>query len=107
MRIYLLETCDTCRKALAALRKSGRDPEIVDIRKDGIPREKIARFHHAFGDALVNRRSKTWRDLDAASRAADPVDLIAAHPTVMKRPVIENGGELHLGWSEEIAVALR
>ena len=106
MRIYLLETCDTCRKALAALRKSGHAPEVVDIRKHGLPREKVVRFHHAFGDALINRRSKTWRDLDPAARTADPVDMIAAHPTVMKRPVIESGDELHLGWSEAISAKL-
>lgn len=103
MRIYVLGTCDTCRRALAALRKLEHEPEVVDIRKDGISREKIARFHDAFGDALVNRRSKTWRDLHPAARAADPVDLIAAHPTVMKRPVIEAGEALHLGWSDAIA----
>lgn len=103
MRIYALETCDTCRKALSALRESGHDPEVVDIRADGIPREDIARFHHAFGDALINRRSKTWRELGAADRGSDPVELIAAHPTVMKRPVIETKDGLHLGWSDEIA----
>lgn len=106
MRIYVLGTCDTCRKALEALRKFGHDPEVVDIRKDGITREKVAQFYHAFGEVLVNRRSKTWRELDAAARAADPVDLIAAHPTVMKRPVIEAGDALHLGWSDATAAKL-
>lgn len=106
MRIYLLGTCDTCRKALVRLRESGHDPEVVDIRKDEMSRDDIANFHAAFGDALVNRRSKTWRELDAAARAGDPVELIAAHPTVMKRPVIETKAGLHLGWSDDIAARI-
>ena len=52
---------------------------------------------------MVNRRSTTWRGLDEAARAGDPVRLISAHPTLMKRPVIEDGGVLTLGWDAETA----
>ena len=60
----------------------------------------------AFGDDLVNRRSTTWRGLDAAERARDPLDLLVAHPSLMKRPLIAHEGQFHLGWTKEVQAAL-
>ncbi len=92
--LYGLKSCDACRAALRAL----PEVEFVDVRP-GLPPETLARFLDAFGDALVNRRSTTWRGLSEAERGAAPRALLAAHPTLMKRPVIEADGALHLGWS--------
>ncbi|MDT8329354.1 MAG: arsenate reductase, partial [Roseovarius sp.] len=52
------------------------------------------------------RKSATWRGLSEAERAAPPLALIAAHPTVMKRPLIDAGGTLYLGWGPEVQAAL-
>ncbi len=98
MRIWGLKTCDTCRKALKALQGAGATFDYVDVRADGVDRADLVRFHAAFGDALVNKRSTTWRGLSEAEHAGDPIDLLAKHPTLMKRPVIEDGDELTLGW---------
>ncbi len=106
MRVFGLKSCDTCRKALAALTKAGKTPEFVDVRADGLCEETRARFLAAFGEALINRRSTTWRGLDEATRAGDPQALLGAHPTLMKRPVIEEGGALYLGWGKEVQEAL-
>ncbi|MEX5727224.1 arsenate reductase [Rhodovulum iodosum] len=106
MRIYGLKSCDTCRKALKALEAAGHAPAFHDIRAAPLPPGEITRFRDTFGDALVNRRSTTWRGLDEADRAADPAALLAAHPALMKRPVIEADGVLYLGWGPEVQVAL-
>jgi len=55
-----------------------------------------------FGDALVNRKSTTWRGLSEMSRAFEADALLAAHPALMKRPVIARGGRLTLGWEEDV-----
>jgi arsenate reductase-like glutaredoxin family protein len=102
MIVYGIKTCDTCRKAL----KSLPGARLHDIREEGLP-EDVARAALArFGDALVNRKSTTWRGLDDAARAAEPLALIAAHPAVMKRPLIDAGGTLYLGWGKEVQAAL-
>ncbi len=107
MRLFGLKTCDTCRKAEKALRAQGYAPTVVDVRADGVDRPTLERFHAAFGDALLNRRSTTWRTLSETERAEPPVDLIATHPTLMKRPVIEaDDGTLHLGWGRDVQAAL-
>ena len=57
----------------------------------------------AFGAALVNRRSTTWRGLSEDERGADPVALLGAHPTLIKRPVIERpDGRMTVGWTQEL-----
>lgn len=97
MLIYGLKNCDTCRKALKALPNA----RLVDVRDDGIGKEVLARAWAEFGAALLNTRSTTWRGLDEAERARDPLDLIAGHPALMKRPLIEAGGEFYLGWTPD------
>ncbi|WP_371170796.1 arsenate reductase family protein [Aliiroseovarius sp. 2305UL8-7] len=98
MRIWGLKNCDTSRKAMKALEAAGHNIDYVDVRADGVDRADLERFHAAFGEALVNKRSTTWRGLSDDERAGDPIALLAQHPTLMKRPVIEDGDQLTLGW---------
>jgi len=102
MKLYGLKTCDTCRKAL----KSIEAVEFVDVRADGVPEDVLKAAHARFGDALLNTRSTTWRGLDADERASDPLELLARHPTLMKRPLIVAGDTLYLGWGKDVQTAL-
>lgn len=102
MIVYGLKTCDTCRKALKAL----PDAELRDVRSDGVPETVLREAYDRFGAALVNTRSTTWRTLGEAERASAPLDLLAAHPTLMKRPLIARGDEMWLGWGKDVQAAL-
>ncbi len=102
MQLYGLKNCDTCRKAL----KSLPEADLVDVRQQGVPVVLLERALAQFGGALVNSRSTTWRGLDEDERATDPLELLQKHPALMKRPLIENEGELHLGWTEKTRAAL-
>ncbi|WP_371061268.1 arsenate reductase family protein [Rhodosalinus sp. 5P4] len=102
MLIYGLKTCDTCRKAL----KSLPEARLLDIRAEGMPEPVLRRAAAQFGPDLVNRRSTTWRALSEEDRALAPETLIARQPAVMKRPLIDDGGTLYLGWSDEVRAAL-
>lgn len=107
MIVLGLPTCDTCRKAVRALREAGREPVLRDIRKDPLTDSERADLLARFGDALVNRASTTWRGLDDAGRAQPADALLAAHPALMKRPVITtNDGAVFLGWSPATHAAL-
>ncbi len=106
MRIFTLRTCDTCRRALAELREAGLDPEVIDVRADGVAPDDLRAMWAALGDALVNRRSTTWRALDPAERDGDPLALLSAHPTLIKRPVIEAGGGWRVGWTPAIRTSV-
>ncbi len=102
MRLYGLKSCDTCRKAL----KSLPDVEFFDVRAQRVPVEVLARAHERFGKALLNTRSTTWRGLDDVQRARPVLELLTDHPALMKRPLIENGDELYLGWTPQTRAAL-
>ena len=107
MQIYGLKNCDTCRKALKALKAAGHEVRLVNIRAEPPGRAMLAAFEARFGAALLNTRSTTWRGLNEEARKGAPVDLIAAHPSLMKRPVIRaDDGTLYLGWSDAVQAAL-
>ncbi len=105
MKLYGIKACDTCRKALKMLREAGKDVTFVDIRDTPLERRQLLSFHETFGDTLLNTRSTTWRGLDDSERTKDPLELLAAHPTLMKRPVIDDG-TLYLGWAKDTQQAL-
>ena len=102
MVLYGLKNCDTCRKAL----KSLEGATFRDVRDEGVPDPVMARALAEFGENLLNRRSATWRGLDAADRDLAPEALLRRYPVVMKRPLIEAGGRLYLGWGADVQAAL-
>ena len=111
MRFYGLKNCDTCKKAQKALADAGLSFEVIDVRADGVPEALLAEWVEAVGtDALVNRRSTTWRGLSDAEKAAaegpGASALLVEHPTLMKRPVIVTGDAVHVGWSKDVQAAV-
>lgn len=101
MRVFALKSCDTCRKALAQIRAAGHDPQVIDIRADGISAADLSDILGQCGLAALNRASTTWRGLTDAEKLWDPARLLARYPTLLKRPVIENAGHWTAGWTAE------
>ncbi|MDT0617318.1 arsenate reductase [Salinisphaera sp. P385] len=102
--LYGLKNCDTTRKAGQWLATAGIDHAFVDLRDEGIAAERLGRWLEALGwEALLNKRSTTWRELpDADKQAIDATrahELLARHPTLIKRPVLEHGSDLLVGFS--------
>ncbi len=100
LTVYGLKTCDACRKARKAL--GDREHRFHDLRADGLDPALLDRWIEALGwEALLNRRSTTWRGLNEADRAAPDADrargLMLAHPALVKRPVIDDGGTVRVG----------
>lgn len=105
--LYGLKNCDTCKKARKALETAGKTVNFVDIRADADLASKVPLWLEAAGsDLLVNKRSTTWRGLDETTRAGDPRALLVANPTLIKRPVIETGNAVHVGWTKTVQESL-
>jgi Spx/MgsR family transcriptional regulator len=100
--VYGLKNCDTCRTAVKALEASGQRVSFQDVRSEPLSEKDIRRFIEAFGDRLVNTRSTTWRGLSEEERQAPAGQLLADHPALMKRPVIDDGDRLTLGWDKAV-----
>ncbi len=111
MNFYGLKACDTCRKAQKELRAAGREFAVIDVRADGVSASKLQKWTtKADWKKLLNTRSTSWRNLAAGDKdnidETKAVTLMAQHPTLIKRPVIEVDGKLLVGWSSQTKAAL-
>ncbi|THH35775.1 arsenate reductase [Aliishimia ponticola] len=102
MQIFGLKTCDTCRKA----RKALPEAEFVDVREVPLPDAVLASALDRFGTDLVNTRSTTWRGMSDEDRAMAPDAQLRAFPALMKRPLIQAGDQMYLGWTKDVQAAL-
>ena len=95
LHVWGIRNCDTVRSALKWLEARRVPHTFHDFRKDGLPEAELRRWMAtAHAPYLLNRRSSTWRQLDTAQKEAaeaDPVPLLLAHPTLIKRPVFTDG----------------
>ncbi|KCZ92326.1 ArsC/Spx/MgsR family protein [Hyphomonas johnsonii] len=112
LTLYGLKNCDTCRKALAALTTAGHDVAFVDIRAEADLPARVPAWLKAVGaEKLVNRRSTTWRGLTTAQQAGALGDgaaaLLIANPALIKRPVIDTGADILVGWDKGTEQALK
>lgn len=106
MRVFALKTCDTCRKALTLIRAAGHDPQVIDVRDDGIGPDDLGLILAQFGAGAINRASTTWRGLSAAEKLLDAGLLLTRYPTLLKRPVIDNDGQWSIGWTAQVQSGL-
>ena len=102
--MYGIPNCDTVKKARVWLDKAGLDYTFHDYKKEGADPERLARWVAEKGaDVVLNKRGTTFRKLTDADRAradSDPVGLMAEHPSLIKRPVVEHPGGLLVGFVE-------
>ena len=98
MIFYGLKNCDACKLLL----KSHPHFKLIDVSLTPVPDDILMEAIAKFGDTLVNKRSTTWRSLDAKTKEKKPEEIIKLYPKVMKRPLIKlETGELTLGFQEK------
>ena len=107
MKVFHLKACDTCRKAIKSLENAGYNLNLQDVRADGLSRADVEQLEQSLGyEALVNKRSTTWRGLDDTQKSSltreSAIALLIENPTLMKRPVIENKGAFTIGWTKDV-----
>ncbi|MFC3628042.1 arsenate reductase family protein [Paracoccus angustae] len=106
LTLYGLAHCSTCQKAQAELERHGWTVAFRDVQKQPLTENERASLLADFGDKIVNRASLTWRAMSEEERAADPVAMMGAKPSVMKRPAIAAGDLRLLGWTANVKRAL-
>ena len=106
MILYGIPTCDTCKKAIKALEGAGHSVSFRDIRAEPLSEQEWEELITEFGSRLVNTNSTTYRGLSDWLKNSESDAQLAAHPTLMKRPVIRHDDKLYLGWDEATQAAL-
>lgn len=102
--VYGIPNCDTVKAACNWLKGRGIAFELHDIRKDHLDARTLESWLEALGrDRLINKSSATWRTLDSAGREqverGNPIPVIIANPTLMRRPVLVGEALLHVGFN--------
>ncbi len=106
MRLYGIPNCNTVKKARAWLDTRNIAYEFHDYKKAGVPEAQVRAWMKRLGwETLVNRQGTTWRQLPDADKAAvkdadSALALMLAKPSVIKRPVVEAGKTLLVGFDE-------
>ncbi|MFC2992232.1 MULTISPECIES: Spx/MgsR family RNA polymerase-binding regulatory protein [Halomonas] len=103
--LYGIKNCDTCRKARKAMDGSGVPYQYHDLREDGL---SAALLEHILEKVpvveAINKRSTTWRDLpDEEKQEVDANkarELLLANPTLLKRPLLDTGEEIIVGYRD-------
>lgn len=106
MVLYGIRNCDTVKKARAWLDAQGVGYQFHDVKTQGLEPERLQAWIAELGwEALLNRRGQTWRRLDAEARAAingeRAQQLMLAQPSIIRRPVLDTGSQLQIGFSED------
>jgi arsenate reductase len=105
--LYGIPNCDTVKKARTWLADNGQAFDFHDFKKQGLERATVARWLEQIDwETLVNRKGTTWRKLTDERRAqvvdkASALDLMLENPSVIKRPVLEGGGRVSVGFSAD------
>lgn len=105
--VYGIKNCDSVQKALSWLKSRQMDHRLHDYRVDGVNADLIQRFIDELGvDAVLNRRSTSWRQLAEAQKqdmnAEKAIQLMLATPTLIKRPILDNGMQLMAGFGADL-----
>ncbi len=110
--VYGLKNCDSCRAARTYLKERDFVHDFHDLRADGLDPATLDTWIAELGwEPLLNKKSTTWRGLDDADKegvdAARAQALMLAHPTLVKRPVIDTGRGITVGFDREVRAALQ
>jgi arsenate reductase len=105
--IYGIKNCDTMKKARAWLDGHGVAYEFHDYKTAAAPKEKLKAWCDELGwETLLNRAGTTFRKLPEADKEGlnerKALALMLAQPSMIKRPVLEVGGKLLVGFKPEI-----
>lgn len=105
--LYGIPNCDTVKKARVWLDEHGITFHFHDFKKAGLTAEQAqAWLKDVERDVLVNRKGTTWRALPDERKAAITDDaaavaLMVENPSVVKRPVLFDGKQYHVGFKAD------
>ncbi|MDB5707792.1 MAG: arsenate reductase [Sphingomonas bacterium] len=108
--LYGIKNCDTMKKAWTWLDAHGVVYDFHDYKKAGIDAATLRRWAGVVGwEVLLNRAGTTFRALPDADKTDITEDkaiaLMLANPSMIKRPVLDSGGKLLVGFKPDVYLA--
>jgi arsenate reductase len=108
--VHGIKACDTMKKARAWLDERGVAYAFHDYKTAGIERATLDRWVGEVGwEVLLNRAGTTFKKLPDASKTGldseKAIALMIAQPSMIKRPVVEGGDKLLVGFRPDVFAA--
>ncbi len=102
--LYGISSCDSVKKSQTWLQQHQIDYQFYDYRKLGLSPELLTEFEAELGwEALLNKRSTTWRQLSDDKKQNLDKDramaLMLENPTLIKRPLLRTHKQLVIGFT--------
>ncbi len=94
------------KKAIKWLNDHGIEYTLHDYKKAGIDQSTLEQWIDQVGwEILVNKRGTTWRKLADSDKdninEANAITLMQLHTSMIKRPVLDTGKQLLVGFKPE------
>jgi Spx/MgsR family transcriptional regulator len=104
--LYGIKNCDTMKKAFAWLDGHGVAYAFHDYKKSGVTKTQLTQWCRAAGwEKVLNRAGPTFRKLPDADKQdltqAKAIALMLGNPSMIKRPILEKGATLEVGFKPE------
>ena len=106
IKVFGIKNCDTMKKAFNWLSENGVDYEFTDYKKAGVAEAHLPDWsQRANWETLLNKRGLMWKKLSEEERTevdqAKALKLMAQYPSLIKRPVLDTGRQLIIGFTPE------
>ncbi|WP_180022333.1 Spx/MgsR family RNA polymerase-binding regulatory protein [Acinetobacter sp. YH16044] len=114
LKIYGIKNCNTMKKAFDLLNELGLSYEFHDYKKQAIDAETVKKWLDAKGaDVILNKKGTTWKKLSEEEQQTtlaseeNLIQCLTAHSSMIKRPVLDTGSDLLVGFDESAYRALK
>ena len=102
-KVYGIRNCDTMKRAFAWLDEHKVAYDFHDYKKEGVPLEELKAWAAQVGwEKLANTRGPTWRKIPDEKKVglneARALALLEQNSSAIKRPVVEAGSKLLVGF---------
>lgn len=105
VKVYGIKNCESVKKALSFFKKNGIEYEFFDFKTQRLPSQKIDSWLKQVSmQELFNSRSTTYRTLKLKELNLDEAakkEWLNKEHLLIKRPVIESGDQVIVGFNEE------
>ena len=107
LTVFGIPNCDQIKKSQKWLKDRGIEFKFHDFKKQGISNKQLTDWCKTVDwEVLLNKRSKTWKELSEKDKSdltqTKAISLMQQHPTLIKRPVVQQGKMIEVGFDCKI-----
>lgn len=107
LKVFGIPKCDQVKKSQKWLNHHNIEFDFRAYKKQGITKKQLSNWCKVVDwEVLLNKRSRTWKELSEKYRSnlsqVKAINLMQQHPTLIKRPVVQNGKMIEVGFDSKV-----